>query len=313
MVRNLPFSATEKNLKEFYEKYGEVTEVKLLRKPDGKLVGCGFIQFKEVQKAAKARHYTSGQPFLGRNIECDFALPKDKFSDRNKKGAKNSKNQPVSEIKIKEEPSVEDEENPKVDEVTEITLNDIKIEKEKENDEETHIQNDNICSCNDEEQNCGKREERDSSNNIKKEDEEENEDVRKDNDALIEEIEDDEEDEKEGIEESSSEQQDIKHENNMKSRTKDRSLEEDYEDSSSENYSSEEFEPSSQKPRKISNDISEGKTVFIKNVPFSATNEDLKQCMLQFGPVYYALICIDKFTEHSKGTAFVKFIVRTIF
>lgn len=65
----------------------------------------------------------------------------------------------------------------------------------------------------------------------------------------------------------------------------------------------------SEGPRRISNDVSEGKTVFIKNVPFSATNDDLKYCMEQFGPVYYALICMDRLTEHSKGTAFVKFRV----
>lgn len=59
----------------------------------------------------------------------------------------------------------------------------------------------------------------------------------------------------------------------------------------------------------ISNDVSEGRTVFIKNVPFSASNDDLKTCMEQFGPVIYALICIDPVTEHSKGTAFVKFQV----
>lgn len=62
-----------------------------------------------------------------------------------------------------------------------------------------------------------------------------------------------------------------------------------------------------------SHDVNEGKTVFIKNVPFHATNEDLKQCMLQFGPVYYALICVDRLTEHSKGTAFVKFVVSHFF
>lgn len=65
----------------------------------------------------------------------------------------------------------------------------------------------------------------------------------------------------------------------------------------------------SQHPRRISNDVNEGKTVFIKNVPFTAKNEDLKECMQQFGPVYYALVCMDHLTEHSKGTAFVKFIV----
>lgn len=64
-----------------------------------------------------------------------------------------------------------------------------------------------------------------------------------------------------------------------------------------------------QRPKRFSNDIDEEKTVFIKNVPFRTTNEDLKQCMEQFGPVFYALICMDKLTEHSKGTAFVKFRV----
>ena len=39
-------------------------------------------------------------------------------------------------------------------------------------------------------------------------------------------------------------------------------------------------------------------------------NEDLKTCMEHFGPVYYALVCVDPLTEHSKGTAFVKFRVR---
>lgn len=67
------------------------------------------------------------------------------------------------------------------------------------------------------------------------------------------------------------------------------------------------------KPRVVSNDVSEGKTVFIKNVPFSATNEDLQSCMEKYGPIYYALICKDKYTEHSKGTAFVKFCVSFIF
>lgn len=63
------------------------------------------------------------------------------------------------------------------------------------------------------------------------------------------------------------------------------------------------------RPRVYSNDVSEGKTVFVKNVPFTATNEDLQKCMEAYGPIYYALICIDKYTEHSKGTGFVKFCV----
>ncbi|KAJ8966466.1 hypothetical protein NQ317_011453 [Molorchus minor] len=30
--------------------------------------------------------------------------------------------------------------------------------------------------------------------------------------------------------------------------------------------------------------------------------------MSQFGRIFYALICVDKLTEHSKGTGFVKFV-----
>ena len=63
------------------------------------------------------------------------------------------------------------------------------------------------------------------------------------------------------------------------------------------------------KVRTKSDDVSEGKTVFLKNVPFSVNNDQLKECLEQFGPVFYALVCIDPLTEHSRGTAFVKFKV----
>ena len=58
-----------------------------------------------------------------------------------------------------------------------------------------------------------------------------------------------------------------------------------------------------------SHDIDEGKTVFLKNVPFNCTNDELKAFMEEIGPVYYAVVCVDPLTEHSKGTAFVKFRV----
>ncbi|RZF45719.1 hypothetical protein LSTR_LSTR005014 [Laodelphax striatellus] len=67
-------------------------------------------------------------------------------------------------------------------------------------------------------------------------------------------------------------------------------------------------EPEPKKPRYESHDVDEGRTVFIKNVPFSATKEELAKCVRRmFGPIFYALICVDPMTEHSRGTAFVKF------
>lgn len=67
---------------------------------------------------------------------------------------------------------------------------------------------------------------------------------------------------------------------------------------------------SENKKRFKSHDVKEGLTVFFKNVSFSVNNDELKRFMKErFGPVYYALVCVDRLTEHSKGTAFVKFRV----
>ena len=67
----------------------------------------------------------------------------------------------------------------------------------------------------------------------------------------------------------------------------------------------------SERPRpKPSHDINEGKTVFLKNVPFDVTNDELRAFISEkIGPVYFAVVCIDQLTEHSRGTAFVKFKV----
>lgn len=64
------------------------------------------------------------------------------------------------------------------------------------------------------------------------------------------------------------------------------------------------------KKRFKSHDVKEGLTVFLKNVSFSVDNNELKRFMKdRFGSIYYALVCVDRLTEHSKGTAFVKFRV----
>lgn len=40
-------------------------EVKLLRKNDGRLVGCGFVQYEDKFSAANALQHTSGELFKG--------------------------------------------------------------------------------------------------------------------------------------------------------------------------------------------------------------------------------------------------------
>lgn len=56
-------------------------------------------------------------------------------------------------------------------------------------------------------------------------------------------------------------------------------------------------------------DVNEGKTVFVRNLDFSTTQDSFKHYMEQYGEVHYALLCMDKLMERPKGTGFVKFRV----
>lgn len=58
---------------------------------------------------------------------------------------------------------------------------------------------------------------------------------------------------------------------------------------------------------KVLNDASEERTVFVRNLSFSTTSETLNESMSTFGPTVYCKICVDPLTEHSKGSAFIKF------
>ncbi|KAK2581868.1 hypothetical protein KPH14_002331 [Odynerus spinipes] len=234
IIRNLPFRITKESLQEYFAQYGNIEEVNILTKPDGKPVGCGFIQFDHVQSAAKAIHYANLKPLLGRSIVVDWAVPKNKFS---KNTVENKKDESGDDIKTEEELNKDG------------------------NDESTMESEGGINSPNDS-----------------------NESVEIST----------EENEEEMEELSEQETEDVK---DME--VKEELLDEEELDEEDRNMT--------KNSRYMSNDVQEGKTVFLKNVPFSVKNEELKQYMEQFGPVYYALICVDPLTEHSKGTAFVKF------
>lgn len=59
-----------------------------------------------------------------------------------------------------------------------------------------------------------------------------------------------------------------------------------------------------------SKDIAEERTLFIRNVSFDATEEDIGKVLEKFGELKYVLICMDKMTDHPRGTAFAQFKVR---
>ncbi|CAK9809560.1 RNA-binding protein 28 [Anthophora quadrimaculata] len=238
VVRNLAFQATEEALREKFSEYGTIEEIKVLKRSDGKNVGCAFLQFELVQNAAKAIHYANLQPFLDRPMIVDWALPKNKFNQDD------SKNINKDDIKVEKESDTEDSSTAKS-----ARKSNSREDLGGKDDKHFDIVTENVDSDND-------------SDDVNIESENKNED----SEAEASENSREDEDEEEKVD-----GKEIK------------------------------------RPRFESHDVSERKTVFLKNVPFSVKNEELKKCVEQFGPVFYALVCIDPLTEFSKGTAFVKF------
>ncbi|KAK7083318.1 RNA-binding protein 28, partial [Halocaridina rubra] len=73
-------------------------------------------------------------------------------------------------------------------------------------------------------------------------------------------------------------------------------------------------EGTKQKPKSrklLDNDVSDGSTIFIKNLSFDAEDDDVLDFFSRFGDVHYVKICVDPLTEHPRGTAFVKFKKKT--
>lgn len=209
IVRNISYKETDEKLKKFFEKFGDVVEVKVLKRADGRLVGCAFVQFDKVNDAAKAIAQVSGKLVSGRVVQIDWAVGKSVYLKHLEDGKK---------IKTEEEIKVEDE-KPDIVEV--------KVESEDEEEDDDDDDDDEEQDDDDDDMSDDEDEEIDDKKNIKKQE---------------------------------------------------------------------------------SNDIQEGKTVFIKNIPFTATDEDLKQSCLVFGKLYYALVIKDPISGHAKGTGFVKFV-----
>ena len=206
IIRNLSFKTTEDALKNEFYKYGNITEINILKKPDGKLVGCAFVQYEKYQDSISAIKNMNGKDFINRKVTVEFAVSKNRY-----KGSQNASN---SEIKTEDD---DDEEKPDV--------------KDESADEDDAVNSTNDSGNGDDES-----------------------------------VEEHEEDKVISLE-------------------------------------------TTKKERK-SNEEDHDFTVFIKNLSFDTTNEDLQECFKNYGPIKYALVVRDPVSGHSKGTGFVRFLKR---
>ncbi len=86
-VGNLPYSATEDDLKNHFSQAGTVTSVALIKdRATGRAKGFGFVEMASSDEAQKAITMFHGQEFMGRTITVNVARPREErprnFGDR---------------------------------------------------------------------------------------------------------------------------------------------------------------------------------------------------------------------------------------
>jgi RNA recognition motif-containing protein len=86
-VGNLPYSATEDDLKNHFSQAGTVTSVALIKdRATGRAKGFGFVEMSTAEEAQKAISMFHGQDFMGRTITVNVARPREErprnFGDR---------------------------------------------------------------------------------------------------------------------------------------------------------------------------------------------------------------------------------------
>merc|ERR1719445_558987 len=108
IVRNLSFKADEDALKNHFSKHGQIVDVNILKKADGRMVGCAFVEFKKVTEATNALKDLNSSQMLGRTIAVDWAVPKEMFNDKKKTDEVKEETAEVKD-EIKEEVSAEEE------------------------------------------------------------------------------------------------------------------------------------------------------------------------------------------------------------
>lgn len=298
-IRSIPFEVTSTELSDFFSNVAPVKHAVVVTDHEGSSRGFGFVSFTDADDASKALEECRKLKLNDRLLKIDFAKPRVRGEDKEAKAEKKPSNAPVVEKRrprliIRNLPwSVRDPkqlekifakfgnvtdvviprgENGKMKGFAFVTMRkkshaDIAIEKTK-----------NLKIAGREVAVDFAIEKNKWLNNVK---------------------------ETEEYEDSDSEDESPKNEREEDDSDDDKDDEDDVEDDEEELKDLEEQNFASPKVRLRG--ASTSFTVFVRNVPYDATAEALKDHFEEFGEVRYALPVIDKQLNQPKGTAFVAF------
>uniref|UniRef100_A0ACB8FMK4 Uncharacterized protein n=1 Tax=Sphaerodactylus townsendi TaxID=933632 RepID=A0ACB8FMK4_9SAUR len=79
IIRNLSFKCSEEDLKAAFAPFGTVLEASIPKKPDGKMRGFAFVQFKNILEAGKALKGMNMKEIKERPVAVDWAVSKEKY------------------------------------------------------------------------------------------------------------------------------------------------------------------------------------------------------------------------------------------
>ena len=82
-VKHLTFTTTEQDLQETCQKFGTVTDVRIIKDRDtGRSRGFGFVTFSEENAANTAIHELTGFNLHGRDLKVEIAIDKNNSHGR---------------------------------------------------------------------------------------------------------------------------------------------------------------------------------------------------------------------------------------
>ncbi len=86
-VANIPWKASEEDLKGLFEQHGEVTSAKIvIDKFTQRSRGFGFIEMKDDSAGTKAINELNGADFMGKNLVVNEARPRTEGGPRGGSG-----------------------------------------------------------------------------------------------------------------------------------------------------------------------------------------------------------------------------------
>jgi RNA recognition motif-containing protein len=86
-VGNIPYNASEEDLRELFSPYGEIVSLKIIQDQyTGRSKGFGFVEMAEEKDARKAIEELNGKDFMEKSLKVSEARPQQKQGGFNRGG-----------------------------------------------------------------------------------------------------------------------------------------------------------------------------------------------------------------------------------